>query len=136
MTTGQHDHGSLGQEAARLADAVTGWLEANDVAATLRTAARRGASVAGAPVGDDQLPPECGVCPFCQAVRRLRGVRPEVFEHLSVASAALLAAVRTALDGDNSGTTDADPTPDATAPADDSGPPRRRPPDVQRIDIR
>lgn len=100
--TSAHDHGSLGEEAARLAEAVQDWL---------RGAARGGmgggagmgggpgaAGTPGDPWAEATAPrgasPECLVCPICQGLRLLRSTRPEVFEHLSDAAASLSAALR------------------------------------------
>jgi hypothetical protein len=120
-----HDHGSLSEEAGRLAEAFAGWVNSSDAAATWR----RSAGAIPEEGAEAAPPPECAVCPVCQLLRLVRGLRPEVFEQLSIASAALLAAARAALDGPGTGSAAAEP--DSTAPAA----PRPRP-TSQRIDIR
>jgi len=86
MSEDLHDHGSLGEEAARLAEAVQEWL---------RTTAAPGArdvwAAATAP-SDDAA--ECRVCPVCQLLRVVRSARPEAFEHLADAATSFAAAVR------------------------------------------
>ncbi len=62
---------------------------------------------------------ECSVCPVCQGVSVLRGVRPEAVEHLLDAAASLVAALKVAV---------------ASPP--DSPDPSRRGPGVERIDVR
>jgi hypothetical protein len=120
-----HEHGSLGEEAARLAEAVQEWLggRAGERAQEWLAGARAGeraqewlAGAAGrrardvwadatAPPGGS---PECQACPFCQLLRIVRSVRPEVFEHVSDATASLMAALRE-LCADSAGHGDASP---------------------------
>ena len=76
MTSG--DHGTLGEEAAKLAEAVQEWL--HDHAADERG---RGAE-----------PSECQTCPACQLLRLVRSARPEVYGHLADAASSLSAALR------------------------------------------
>ena len=81
MTTGAHEHGSLGEEAARLAEAVQEWL--------------RGAPEGrGTTSASEAPPPECLVCPACQLLRLVRTARPEVYAHLADAAASMSAALR------------------------------------------
>ena len=79
-------HGSLGEEAARLAAAVQDWLHA----------APGGQPHNAGPDGrpGDEPPAECLVCPACQLLRLVRGTRPEVYGHLADAAASLSAALR------------------------------------------
>jgi hypothetical protein len=79
-------HGSLGEEAARLAAAVQDWLQA----------APGGEQHASGPDGGPhgETPAECLVCPACQLLRLVRGTRPEVYGHLADAAASLSAALR------------------------------------------
>lgn len=70
----------LAEEAARLVEAVQQWVAG---------------AQAGLPLATDA--PECRLCPVCRALGALRGTRPEVFEHLSEAATALLAALRGAV---------------------------------------
>lgn len=92
MTTGP-----VAEEAARLAEALQAWL---------------GAASASLPLAHDGA--ECRICPLCQAIRVVRGLRPEVTLHLAAAATELAAALRAA----------------APAPADEARPAR-----VERIEI-
>jgi Family of unknown function (DUF5304) len=80
-------HGSIGEEAVKLAEAVQEWL--GD-----RTG--RGASdawaAATAPGAFES--PECRVCPVCRAMHFVSSMQPDVFAHLADAAASLSAAVR------------------------------------------
>ena len=80
-----HPHGTLGEEAAKLAEMAQQWL-ADRSTADLGDVWREATS--------DDLPPECRTCPICRARRILAGLSPEVFEHLSDAAVSLSAAVR------------------------------------------
>ena len=73
-------HGSLSEEALKLAEALQGWLS-------------NGAAMAGA--GGSS---ECRVCPVCQLLRVVQGTRPEVLGHLTEAGAALIAAFQAAME--------------------------------------
>ena len=94
--------GSAAEEAARLFQAAEEWV---------RT--RTGGHLDGLATGA----PECTVCPLCQGIAAVRGVRPETVEHLLDATASFVAALKTTL----SGVTEPDPA---------------RRPDVQHIDVR
>lgn len=91
MTT--HEHGSLQEEAGKLAELLEAWL-----AGARQTA---GAWASADPAGDGEGPhsPECRICPICRLLALLRGVRPETYEHLLDAAASLLAAVRVGVEG-------------------------------------
>jgi adenine-specific DNA glycosylase len=78
--------GPIADEAARLAAALEAWLR--------QAAGGLGAAVADQVAVDS---PECRLCPVCQALRLVRSTRPEAFEHLLGAGAALAAAVRAAV---------------------------------------
>jgi hypothetical protein len=81
-------HGSIGEEAGKLAEAVQEWLgrrtgrEPRDVWA------------AATSVLEDDHAPECRVCPLCRAMRFFSSVNPQVAEHLSDAAASVSAAMR------------------------------------------
>lgn len=94
--------GSAAEEAARLFAAAQEWL---------RT--RSGGHLEGLATGA----PECTVCPLCQGIAAVRGVRPETVEHLLDAAASFVAALQTTV----------------SAPGEHE--PTRRP-DVQHIDVR
>ena len=95
--------GSAADEAARLFSAVEDWV---------RTRA------AGLADGEHLAngSHECTVCTLCQAVSALRQVKPETVEHLLDAAASVVAALRTTLTPEPSGSS--------------------RRPGVQHIDVR
>jgi hypothetical protein len=127
VTEGHPEHGTLSEEAARLAEAVQVWLRGTSFGAGAGEGENAGAATASVPDPGDasaaeggHTPAECRVCPVCQGLRLLRTTRPEVFEHLSDAAASLAAAVReTVADPDRGG----------------QGGPAPRGPQVQRIDV-
>ena len=94
--------GSAAEEAARLFAAAEEWV---------RT--RAGGHLDGLATGA----PECTVCPLCQGIAAVRGVRPETVEHLLDAAASFVAALRTTV-------------------REDAGSEPGRRPDVQHIDVR
>lgn len=65
-------HGTVGEEAARLLDAVQEWLRREPVSEHLASGA-----------------PECTWCPICQLVAVLRGDRPDVNDKVASVVAAL-----------------------------------------------
>jgi hypothetical protein len=78
--------GPLGEEAARLVEAIGDWA--------------RGAVGDAAPSGEGaahaaHTGPECQVCPLCQLLALVRRTQPETFGHLADASASMVAALRT-----------------------------------------
>jgi hypothetical protein len=72
--------GTVGEEAARLFEAVQDWM-------------RGAATEQPHPVAA-----ECRICPVCALLGVLRTARPEVFDHLVDATGSLLAAFRVALE--------------------------------------
>lgn len=94
--------GSAAEEAARLFQAAEEWV---------RT--RAGGHLDGLSTGAA----ECSVCPLCQGISAVRGVRPETVEHLLDAAASFVAALRTTV---------------GTSGGHEPG----RRPDVQHIDVR
>jgi len=114
MTEGARDfgrpaeepHGSLAEEAAKLADVAQLWLKAHSSGAGFRTGGSSGGGTgdrADDPWGaatDDATPPthdgeapECRTCPICRARRFANNLDPEVLGHLSDAVASMGAAV-------------------------------------------
>ncbi len=89
--TSPRDHGSLGEEATRLVEALQGWLSGayRGDAAGDDTWARATADPGGG-IGQS---PECAVCPLCRSMRFVRTVRPETVEHLVDTATALVAAL-------------------------------------------
>jgi hypothetical protein len=84
--TATHDVGPLGEEAARLVEALAGWARDHTGGTGEADAGGSGPAIGGAA--------ECQLCPVCQAIALLRHARPETFAHLLEASAALTAALR------------------------------------------
>lgn len=77
--------GPLGEEAARLVEAIGDWARG-----------AVGDASPGAP--NESSPhrgPECQVCPLCQVLALVRRTQPETFGHLADASASMVAALRT-----------------------------------------
>ena len=123
-TPDDHPHGSVGEEAEKLAAAVQEWLgEWRSGSGGFGSFGGLGGGRAGdvwaAATAHEPDGAECRMCPICQGLRLLRGTRPEVFEHLSDAAASMAAALRELLR--DSGARD--------------GSPRDHPPDVERIDL-
>ena len=67
-------HGTIGEEAVKLLDAVQDWLRREPLSEHLATGS-----------------PECTWCPICQLVAVLRGDRPDVNEKIATVVAALRA---------------------------------------------
>lgn len=88
------DVGSVGEEAAKLFGALSGW--ARDRGGDLSDLADHAADamrgldehLAGRPGGA----PECQWCPVCRTVHAIREVSPEVRDHLATAAASLMQA--------------------------------------------
>src|SRR3954462_13885772 len=76
----ENPHGSLSEEALKLAETLQTWLST-------------GTAMTG--VGSAS---ECKVCPLCQAIAMVNGLKPEVLGHLAEAGTQLMAAVRAASD--------------------------------------
>jgi len=75
-------HGTIGDEAAKLLDAVQDWARRNlGESSHIATGA-----------------PECQWCPLCQLIMVLRGDRPEISEKIADATASVVAALRSLLD--------------------------------------
>jgi hypothetical protein len=71
-------HGSLSEEALKLAETLQAWLST-------------GSAMTGA--GSSS---ECKVCPICQLIGVVNGMRPEVLGHLTEAGFAVMAAFKAA----------------------------------------
>jgi hypothetical protein len=88
-----YEHGSLHEEAGKLAELLEAWL----------AGARQSAGAWAASDPEDEgaglHSPECRVCPICRMLALVRGVRPETYEHLLDAAASLLAALRVGVEG-------------------------------------
>lgn len=94
------DVGSLGEEAARLVEALAHWAgeRGDDVGEAVADAAD---SVASAARDVDQHvatgAQECRYCPICRIVHAVRETNPEVKAHLATAAHSLLAAAASIL---------------------------------------
>lgn len=73
--------GPLGEEAARLVEALSEWARGHGEELPFATGS-----------------PECKLCPVCQLLSLMRQARPETFAHLLEATAALAAAARTVME--------------------------------------
>ena len=90
-----HDVGSLGEEAAKLLGALSGWARehAGDAGEGLSGLAAQAA--ASAHDLNEHLATgsaECTVCPVCRTVHAVRQLSPEVTAHLTAAMASLAQA--------------------------------------------
>jgi hypothetical protein len=86
-TPDHHPHGSIGEEAVKLAEAVQGWLGDRTGHGTSDVWA-----AATAPGAFES--PECRVCPICRTMHFITSMQPDVFAHLADAATSLAAAVR------------------------------------------
>jgi hypothetical protein len=73
--------GPLGEEAARLVEALSEWARGQGEELPFATGSA-----------------ECRLCPVCQLLSLMRQARPETFAHLLEATAAMAAAVRTVVE--------------------------------------
>jgi hypothetical protein len=80
--------GPLGEEAARLAEALVDWARG--------VAPWASAHLHDLPLATDTA--ECKLCPVCQLLTVVRHTRPETFAHLTDATSSLVAALRTVID--------------------------------------
>jgi len=80
--TGATPPGSVGDEAAKLVEALADWA--------------RGAAGGDLPLATGSQ--ECTLCPVCQLLALARRANPETFTHLSDATTSLIAALRSVVD--------------------------------------
>lgn len=90
-----HEVGSLGEEAAKLLGALSGWArehagEAGEQLSGLATHAAASAHDLNEHLATGTA--ECTVCPLCRTVHAARQLGPEVTGHLSAAMASLVQA--------------------------------------------
>jgi hypothetical protein len=78
--------GPLGEEAARLVEALSEWARGQGEELPFATGSA-----------------ECKLCPVCQLLSLMRQARPETFAHLLDAAAALAAAARTVVESHQHG---------------------------------
>jgi hypothetical protein len=86
-TSDHHPHGSIGEEAVKLAEAVQDWLGE-------RTGHGPSDVWAAATAPGAFESPECRVCPLCRAMHFVTSMQPDVFAHLADAATSLAAAAR------------------------------------------
>ena len=96
MTDAERDEvGSLGEEAAKLLGALSGWAREHGVEAGDGLSGLASQAAASAHELNDHLATgaaECTVCPLCRTVSAVRQVSPEVTAHLSAAATSLAQA--------------------------------------------
>ena len=78
--------GPLGEEAARLVEALSDWARGQGEELSFANGSA-----------------ECKLCPVCQLLSLMRQARPETFAHLLEATAALAAAARTVVESHQHG---------------------------------
>jgi hypothetical protein len=89
------DVGSLGEEAAKLLQAVQGWAkESGAEHAEAAMSAAEGAASTWQRVNEHVATggEDCRYCPLCQVISVVRGTSPEVREHLATAATSLMHA--------------------------------------------
>ncbi len=106
----------------RLAEEISGLIQALQEAAGSAEPAGPPGSDPGQERPGGHQGPECRVCPICQLIAVVRQLRPEAVDHLAVAVVELAAAVREAL-----GTVAPPPDPPPPGPT--------APPPAERIDV-
>ncbi len=89
----QPPHGSLAEEAAKLAEVAQQWLRDRSAPGAAEGGDAADDPWAAATDGHDTAP-ECRTCPICRARRFVRNLDPEVLAHLSDAAASVSAAVQ------------------------------------------
>ena len=92
---GRDEVGSLGEEAAKLLGALSGWAREQGVEAGDGLSGLASQAAASAHELSDHLAtgaPECTVCPLCRTISAVRQVSPEVTAHLSAVAASLAQA--------------------------------------------
>ena len=90
-----HDVGTLGEEAAKLLGALSGWAREHAAEAGDGLAGLSSQAAASARDINDHLATgaaECTVCPVCRTISAVRQVSPEVTAHLSAAAGSLAQA--------------------------------------------
>lgn len=90
-----HEVGSLGEEAAKLFGALSGWAREHAGEAGEQLSGLAAQAAASAHDLSDHLAtgsPECTVCPLCRSVHAARQLGPEVTSHLSAAMVSLVQA--------------------------------------------
>lgn len=82
---GRPPHGTMAEEAVKLAEVAHLWLVSRST---------RAGDDAAPPSADQAQPAECTGCPVCRVRRAVAELNPEVYEHLADAVASLAAALR------------------------------------------
>ena len=81
--------GSVGEEAAKLLDALQDWAKDSGAAGDQWRSVNEHVATGGQ---------DCTYCPVCQVIARVREASPELRTHLAVASSSLLQAAATLLE--------------------------------------
>ncbi len=94
---GEHEVGSVGDEAAKLLDALSGWAreqsgDRGSLAGLGDLAEHAAASFAEVNEHLATGDAECTYCPICRTVHAIRRTSPEVRAHLTTAASSLLSA--------------------------------------------
>ena len=90
-----HEVGSLGEEAAKLLGALSGWAREHVDEAGEGLSGLAAQAAASARDLDEHLATgasECTVCPVCRTIHAVRQVNPEVTAHLAAAATSLAQA--------------------------------------------
>ena len=87
-------HGSMAEEAVKLAEVAHLWLSARSESSARDRARDVWASATEESADAAGAPPECRGCPVCRARRALADVNPEVYQHLAEATSSLAAALQ------------------------------------------
>jgi len=122
-----HEVGSLGEEAAKLLGALSGWAREHAGEAGEQLSGLAAHAAASAQDLNDHLATgsaECTVCPLCRTVHAARQLGPEVTTHLSAAMASLVQAAAAFM-----------VTAEQHAPGADRGPGDRATAGVEHIDL-
>ena len=91
--------GSVGEEAAKLLDALQDWAKEGAAAGPEAGFAGLGEQWRSVNEHIANGGEECTYCPVCQAIHRVREASPELRTHLAVAASSLLQAAATLLEG-------------------------------------
>lgn len=94
-TPGPDDVGSVGEEAAKLFGALSGWASSHGGDLGHGLSGLAGHAAEALREVDEHVAtgaPECTYCPVCRTVHAIREVSPEVRDHLASAAGSLLQA--------------------------------------------
>lgn len=95
---GNEDVGSVGEEAAKLFDALQDWVRDGGAGGTAGPADGLGDQWRSINEHIATGGQDCSYCPVCQVIHKVREASPEVRTHLAVATSSLLQAAATLLE--------------------------------------